>query len=604
MSSVRDLLYYVAMEEQAAFGVEIGVSAGLRELFGKLSRERRGEFMILLVFMVAGGVAELGTIGSVIPFLMLLSQQTNVVHLPWLPSLFALLGAKLGFSAIVAAAMIFGVFAILAGLIRLELAWLTVDFVHRAEHELALEMQRRILSQPYSFYVQRNSSTLISATDKVEVLVIDLVLPLIQTVTAGFISAFLLIGLLFINPLATAIAAAAFLAVYGVVSATVAKRLTTNSRIVGAAYHQRLQVEQESLGGIRDLIIDNSQAAYLELFGGVNARLARARASTSFLAQAPRFLVESVGMVIVVAIALLLSQRAGGITIALPFLGALAVGAQRLLPLVQTIYTGWSLAAGHKSVVGHVIELLRLPLRDESPANPANALQLKDEIRFDEVSFAYPARPQTLAVERVSFTIRRGSMAAFTGRTGSGKTTIADLLMGLVEPSEGQIHIDGWRLTPANARRWQQSIAHVPQSIFLADASIARNVALSRPNEPLDPERVAMALRTAQLDDFVASLPEREDTVIGERGVRLSGGQRQRLGLARAIYKGAPVLVLDEPTSALDDATEAAIMGALERLRKEGRTIVIIAHSLSTVSRCDMVLGLHDGRILENGHVR
>jgi len=602
LSSVPDLLYYADMDQQAAPAVKIGVAAGLRELFGKLSKERRREFATLLAFMVAGAVAEVGTIGSVFPFLALLSQQTGTVHLPWLPTLFASLGGMLGLSAIVAAALIFAAFAVIAGVIRLELAWLTVDFVFRAGHELSVETQQRILSQPYSFYISRNSSTLISATGKVEMLLFDLALPIIQLLTAAFIGAFLLIGLLFINPLATAIAAAAFLALYGLVSATIAGRLIRNSSIVGSAYQERLQVEQESLSGIRDVIIDNSQAAHVDLFGRVNERLARARASTNFIAQAPRFVVESIGMIIVVGIALLLSQRTGGIAMALPFLGALALGAQRLLPLVQTMYTGWSLAAGHTSILQEVIDLLRLPLPQGHAATPEHALEFKDRIRFVDVTFAYPARRQP-AIHGISFDVAQGSMVALTGRTGSGKTTLADLLMCLIQPTEGEILVDGQRLTPSNVGVWQQSIAHVPQSVFLADASIARNVALSRPHEPLDPARVASALRTAELDEFVAGLPEREDTLIGERGVRLSGGQRQRLGLARAIYKDAPVLVLDEPTSALDDATEEAIMDALERLRKEGRTIIIIAHGTSTVSRCDMVVRLHNGRISAAGHV-
>jgi ABC-type multidrug transport system fused ATPase/permease subunit len=589
------------MEEQPSLGVQIGVFAGLSEFFGKLSGERRREFALLLAFMLLGALAELGTIGSVIPFLALLSQQSGAIHLPWLPTMFALLGSKLGLGPILAAAVIFATFTVVAAIVRLELAWLTQDFVFRAGHELAVETLRRTLSQDYSFHIHHHSSVLISTTDKVEMLIFDLLQPIIQTITAAFITAFLAVGLLFINPLATAIAATAFLTIYGIVSAIVGKRLTRNSAIVGAAYHQRLKIEQESLAGIRDIIIDNLESAYLEHFARVNVRLARARASTSFMAQAPRFVVESVGILIVVGIALLLSDRSGGIAMALPFLGALAVGAQRLLPLIQTIYSGWSLAAAHKSIMGEVIEFLRLPLPREGRARSTAPLELRDRIRFDQVSFVYPTRPNARVIQHVSFDIHCGWTVALTGETGSGKTTLADLLMGLIEPVEGQISIDGAPLTPDNTGRWQQSIAHVPQSIFLADASIARNVALSRPHQPLDLARIAEALRTAQLDSFVDSLPEREETLIGERGVRLSGGQRQRIGLARAIYKEAPVLVLDEPTSALDDTTEAAIMDALERLREEGRTIVIIAHRLSTLSRCDMVLRLRNGRILESG---
>jgi len=555
---------------------------------------------MLLAFMIVGAVAELATIGAVIPFLVLLSQQAGPVPLPWLPTLFASLGAGLGISPILAAAVIFGSFAVLAGLIRLELAWLTQHFAFRAGHELAFETQRRILSQPYSFYVEWNSSTLISATYKVEVLVFDLVLPMIQSVIAAFIGMFLLAALFFVNPLATAVATATFLAIYGVMSAAVAKRLIRNSHAEAAAYPQRLKVEQESLGGIRDVIIDNSQAAHLELFDEVNARLARARASTHFMAQAPRFIVESIGIVIVVGIALLLSHRAGGIALAIPFLGALALGAQRLLPLAQTVYTGWSLAAAHRSIVQEVIELLRLPL----PANGrtrAAPLPFKDRVNFDQVSFSYPSRPGSKAIDCVSFDIVQGSMVAFVGETGSGKSTLADLLMGLIEPTEGRILVDGTALKRANAGRWQKAIAHVPQSIFLADASISRNVALSRADEPVDEPRVLRALQLAQLDDFVSSLPEGSDTIVGERGIRLSGGQRQRLGLARAIYKDTPLLVLDEATSALDYETEAAVVDALNELRREGRTIIIVAHRLSTVRHCDRIARLDNGWLVEFG---
>ena len=193
-------------------------------------------------------------------------------------------------------------------------------------------------------------------------------------------------------------------------------------------------------------------------------------------------------------------------------------------------------------------------------------------------------------------------MIALIGTTGSGKSTLADLIMGLLEPTEGEITIDGERLDAETRRRWWRSIAHVPQSIFLADASIARNIAFSDPGEPIDIQRTGAAARAAQLHQFVETLPEGYETVIGERGIRLSGGQRQRLGLARALYKSAPVLILDEATSALDDETEAAVMESLDALvRKDGLTILMIAHRLSTVARCDKVVRLEKGRVVATG---
>jgi ATP-binding cassette subfamily B protein len=228
-------------------------------------------------------------------------------------------------------------------------------------------------------------------------------------------------------------------------------------------------------------------------------------------------------------------------------------------------------------------------------------LPVKDRISFDQVSFSYPSRPKSRAIDNISFDIGRGSMVALVGETGGGKTTLADLLMGLIEPTAGQILVDGVPLDVTNAGRWQGAIAHVPQSIFLADATIARNIALSLPDMKLDHDRVVDAARKAQLYDFVCSLPEGFDTHVGERGIRLSGGQRQRLGIARAIYKNTPILVFDEATSALDDLTETAVITALEELRREGRTIIIVAHRLSTIRRCDLVARLDRGRLVELG---
>jgi ATP-binding cassette subfamily B protein len=366
------------------------------------------------------------------------------------------------------------------------------------------------------------------------------------------------------------------------------------------SYDERVKIVQESLGGIRDVIVDNNQAAYLHQFEAVDSNLSAARASTNFISGSPRFVIESLGMVAIAGLALVMSQRQGGLAAALPILGAIALGTQRVLPLIQQIYNGWSLAAGSVSAVSEVLALLRLPVdRDSLSRSKVKPLPLRDRIVLDQVSFAYPTR-RGRALSEVTIEIPRGSMIALTGPTGSGKSTLADLLMGLVDPDEGRVLIDGTPLTSRNRRRWQRSIGHVPQAIFLSDSSIASNIAFGVPKAKLDLERVADAARKAQIDDFIRSLPDGYHTPVGDRGVRLSGGQRQRLGIARAIYKDAPVLVLDEATSALDDETEAAVIATMEQLRAEGRTIVVIAHRASTISRCDHAVRLQNGRLVES----
>ncbi|MEA3015972.1 MAG: ATP-binding cassette, subfamily bacterial PglK, partial [Sphingomonadales bacterium] len=340
------------------------------------------------------------------------------------------------------------------------------------------------------------------------------------------------------------------------------------------------------------------QALYLAAFSRIDQRLSRARSEAAFLSIAPRYVIEVAGMVLFAAAAVLLARREGGFADALPVLGALALGSQRLLPLVQQVYQSWSTVTSNRTVTADLLALLSLPAASPEEAQDGPPLRLDREIRLDGMSFSYPGRARP-ALSDIDLAIPRGARIAITGPTGSGKSTLADLIMGLLDPDAGRVTVDGAPLEGARRTAWRRSIAHVPQVIFLADASIARNIAFSTNPEAIDAGRVAEAARRAQLASFVDSLPDGYETRVGERGVRLSGGQRQRLGIARALYKGAPVLVLDEATSALDDDTEAAVLASLNALALEsGLTMIVIAHRRSTVEGCDTVVRLKDGRIV------
>ncbi|HYC96269.1 MAG TPA: ATP-binding cassette domain-containing protein, partial [Sphingomicrobium sp.] len=297
-------------------------------------------------------------------------------------------------------------------------------------------------------------------------------------------------------------------------------------------------------------------------------------------------------------LAIMIAGRSGGIAAALPFLAALALGALRLLPLTSQLYGAWASLAVAAPILTDVAALLRLPLDHDTQV--PDATDFHRSIELDAVGFHYPDRAHR-AIDDIGLTIPKGARVAITGRTGSGKSTLADLLMGLIEPGEGSILIDGVPLTTDRLPGWRRSVAHVPQEIFLADDSIAANIALSFRGGEEDDDRVKAAARQAQLHDFIETLPDGYDTRIGERGVRLSGGQRQRLALARALYKRAPVLVLDEPTSSLDEQTEMAIIGAMDELQSSGITIVIIAHRLSTMAKCNPIYVLDEGRLVRSG---
>lgn len=559
-----------------------------RQLIAMLPAGTRAQALRLLALMLATGVAEMVTIGSVVPFLALLTRQDGAARapaiLPFLPQ--SLGGATALFLAAVA----------IAGAMRLLLSWSTQRFALGAGHWVAAEVQRHVLLQPYSWHVQAHSSTLVAALQKVQDLVWGVLIPLMQGAAAAVMAVLILGVLLWVNPFAASAAAVLFGGLYVLVSLLIRRRLRRDSAIVGGAYDERIRIVQDSLGGIRDIIIDGSQPVHLSAFRTVDRRFAEARARLGFLGSAPRYIIESIGLAIILLLTLVLADREGGLIAALPLLGALALGAQRLLPLIQQIYQSWSAASGNSRVIDDLARLLTLPVEKTADSPPA-PLPFRSELRLEKVSFRYPGRDLP-ALADVALTIRKGSRTALIGRTGSGKSTLADLIMGLLAPGSGRILVDGEELTPANMAGWRRNIAHVPQSIFLTDASIAENIAFGVPAEQIDQARLLSAVRTAQLDDLIGELRQGLQTPVGERGVRLSGGQRQRLALARAIYRDKPVLVLDEATSALDAATESAVLHALDELQRQGVTILVIAHRTSTLAGCDQVVRLEAGRVM------
>jgi ABC-type multidrug transport system fused ATPase/permease subunit len=332
------------------------------------------------------------------------------------------------------------------------------------------------------------------------------------------------------------------------------------------------------------------------VFRDAEHRFRNARTTNAIFANAPRYFVEAAGMVLIAGVAVAMSERPGGLAAAIPALGALALGAQKLLPLVQQIYFGWAAATGAQQTLSDVIMLLRRPTPSDDDAG--GRLPFTNAISLRGVSYSYGGERQT-ALKGIDLEIPKGARVGIAGRTGSGKSTLMDLVIGLLEPTEGTIAIDGTPLVAGNRAAWQRNVAHVPQAIFLSDASIAENIAFGVPAGEIDRERVQRAALQAELAEVVAALPEGYDTRVGERGIQLSGGQRQRIGIARALYKQANVLVFDEATSALDDDTESAVMSAIERLDRD-LTIILIAHRLTTLQGCDVILRLDRGQVVAN----
>ena len=564
----------------------------LGQIFRRMSRQRRWQLYLLLGLLLLGALAELFAIAAVIPFLTLLSGPNALGPAQ---ILLEQMGAVSPREQLLAAAAIFAFAAVLAGALRIALAWMTQSFGFGLGYDLGLAIQTRLLYQPYAYHSARNSSDLVAAHEKVFALIHGVVLPVLYAFTAAVTSLSIVGILIAIDPLAAGIAIASVAAIYAAVALLTRRRLHLYGSMINSAHSERVRAVQESLGGIRDVLIDHSQSMHLAQFARIGGRVRRAEVRSSFIASTPRYAVEAAGMVLIALLAVVLSGRTGSFATAMPVLGAIALSGQRLLPLLQQVYQGMAQMRTGSSTASDLAALLKLEVPSSATQICVAPLPFEKAIRLERVSFSYPNRGEC-ALGQTDLTIARGAKVALVGRTGSGKSTLADLLMGLLDPTDGQVTVDGIRLDASNRVRWQAQIAHVPQSIFLADASIARNIAFGSSEQEIDLDRVRWAAKIALADEFVSRLPEGFQTLVGERGTRLSGGQRQRIGIARALYKRAPVLIFDEATSALDRETEDEVIDGIIGLG-DAITLVMIAHRPSSIAHCDTVFRLGRGRL-------
>jgi ABC-type bacteriocin/lantibiotic exporter with double-glycine peptidase domain len=563
----------------------------LLRLWQLIGRRRQLQFSLLLLLMVVASMAEVLTIGIVLPFLMALAEPTRILAHPLAQPLLEALNITQTSSLLLMLSIVFCAAAVLSGLLRSGLLWSTTRLSCATGADISIGIYRRTLYQPYLIHVARNTSEVVAGvTIKTNHVIGNVFGPALTLVSSAIMLTAVVAALLAVDPVVAMAALAGFGVIYVTAALATRKRAAANSERISIELNQAIKSLNEGLSGIRDVLIEGAQAVYCDEYHSSDLKMRRAQASLLFVSQLPRYLIEALGMVLIALIAYSLALREGGIIGALPVLGALALGAQRLLPVMQQAYAAWSSIQGGRSQLRDTVELMEMALPEIGPSIVA-PLPFLRELRLKDVSFCYtPDSPKVL--NRINLTIRKGERVGFIGTSGSGKSTLLDMIMGLLPASAGQIVIDGVQLTTANQRAWQSQLAHVPQSIFLTDRSVAENIAFGQPKSTIDIARVHEAANQARIADLIESWPEGYDTALGERGIRLSGGQRQRIGIARALYKRASIIVLDEATSALDSETEEAVMKSIETL-STSLTILVIAHRLSTLRIC--------GRIIELG---
>jgi ATP-binding cassette subfamily B protein len=575
------------------------ISRLLKRLWPHISLRRRRQFGLLLVLMLLASFAEIISIGAVLPFLGVLTAPEHIFDLPIMQPLIEWLDLTSPSQLLLPITISFGLASIVAGAMRLLLLWASTRLSFAAGADLSISVYRRTLYQPYSVHCARNSSEVINGISSKTGGVISVINMVLTLISSAALLLTILIGLLSVNPSVAFAAFGGFGLIYTVIIYLTRKQLANNSDRIARESTQVIKSLQEGLGGIRDVLIDGSQAAYCKIYSNADLPLRRAQASNSFIGMSPRFAMEALGMVLIAALAYSLSQKPDGIMQAIPVLGALALGAQRLLPVLQQVYFAISSIQGGEASLRDALELLDQPIAESAIQPVEHPLPFNKNICLKQLGFRYsPEAPYVFT--QLNLTIAKGSRVGFMGTTGSGKSTLLDIVMGLLQPTNGWLLIDNEKVSTSNNRAWQAHIAHVPQVIFLADSSIEENIAFGVPKDQIDHHRVKQAAQQAQIADTIESWPKQYQTFVGERGIRLSGGQRQRIGIARALYKKADVIIFDEATSALDSETEEAVMQAIESLSKD-LTLLIIAHRLSTLKNCTQIVELESGGIKRCG---
>lgn len=572
----------------------------LFRLWQHISTRRRNQFALILALMVVASFAEIISIGAVLPFLAVLTAPEHIYQHPAAESIIRYFGISSSQQLLLLLTMAFGIAAVMAGAMRLLLSWASIRFAFGTGADLSLSIYRRTLYQPYSVHLSRSSSEVIAGIlTKVNGVINNNINPVLTLISSTFIFLAILGALISIEPLLTIYAFISFGLVYLAIAALTKNRRILNGHRIANGSTQVVKTLQEGLGGIRDVLIDGNQQNYCDAYRILDVRLRRAIGDNQFVAQSPRFVVEALGMTLIAGLAYLLAQQTDGITKVIPVLGALAIGAQRLLPLMQQSYAAWSLIQGGRASFLDTLALLEQPIPEYADQPQQAAMAFCNEIRLKDVSFRY--KPETPWIfQGVNLVIPKGSRVGFVGTTGSGKSTLLDIIMGLLHPDEGSLEIDCQPINEANNRAWQAHIAHVPQSIFLTDNTVEQNIAFGVPQNKIDHERVRWAAKQAQIADLIEGWQDGYLTAVGERGVCLSGGQRQRIGIARALYKNAEVIIFDEATSALDSETEQSVMEAIEGL-SQNLTILIIAHRLSTLKNCTRIIELGNGGVRRIG---
>lgn len=576
----------------------------LRKIIALLSKDERRLALRLLGMILVMAALEVFGVASIMPVISVLANPAQIETNKYLAHAYHALGFETpwGFSRFLGIAAFAAL--ILSLSFKAATTYVLLHFTQIRSSSLSTRLVASYLHQPYEWFLNRHSADLgKNVLSEAAQVISGALIPLMQLVANGAVAVCLVAFLMLLDPTIAVTMALGLGSIYALTYRILRQYLNNIGKARIAANRERYQAVQEAFTAIKDVKIARLEKTMLRKFSEPASRFARHQATGQVIAQLPQFMLQMISFGGILLLVFYLVARHGGMQDALPILAAYALSGYRLMPALQHVYAqiaNMRFAAAALDALHADLSQFGMVSEEDLPEPAREPMRLTSQISLEALCYGYPASERG-AVNNLSLSIPAHSSVAFVGSTGSGKTTTADVILGLLRPAAGRLLVDGQAIDESNLAAWQRAIGYVPQQIQLSDCSVAENIAFGIPPDKIDQEAVVRAAKHAKLHDFITrDLPAGYQTPVGERGVRLSGGQRQRIGIARALYHDPQVLVLDEATSALDNITEHAIMEAIRNLSHQ-KTIIIIAHRLSTIRSCDCIYLLENGSVIASG---
>lgn len=571
----------------------------ISELWGHLSYRIKSRIFFLFPLMIICSLSELISLAIFPIYLSVLISSDAASQFPVIENLIFFADEGNGYNKVEFLTVLFCLTLIFSALFRVVLLRLNIMTFVIVNNELSNKIFNIVINKPYKRFLKQNSSEVHALMFKAQSLSSNVLEPFFTSLINVVMGIFLIGGLIYIDPFITLSAMCLLGIIYGTIVLNIRKLLERNSYILSSLRGPLTKVIQESIGGIRDIIIGSTQNVFSKLYMANLLEINKADAQNKVYTLIPRIYIESIGMIVLAAFALLIhsNDQKEFVTI-VPVLGALALGLQKLLPLAQQIYANIILIRSGKHLLGDC--LLALSTDSNKDGKQLLSEDFKNHIssfKSSKIYFNY-SESTKVVLENISFSANTGETIGIVGESGSGKSTLLDIIMGLLEPVQGAIQANNVVIDKSNMLEWYSKIAHVPQSVFLLDDTVTNNIAFGVSRDVIDKKKLLEAIEISCLTEVISNLPNGIDTKLGERGISLSGGQVQRIGLARALYKATDILILDEATSALDKKTELRIIDNIKKFQKN-LIIFVVTHRISSLENCNKIFEVREKKLYE-----